>query len=681
MTPEASALYQEACSLEYQQDYTKAISKLQEAIKLSPEDSMLLTKLAGLYTDTNEYDKAVQIYSKAIELKPNDAFIYISLGSIYETQSKYKEALAAYEKALNIFPEYKYNYLNLANVQYQTKDYKSAIENYKIFLDTYSQHWEARKSLANSYLAADNPEKAVVEFENLYINNNEHFDDYANYGVALFKTGNYEKAVEMLEQAIAKDSNNLKAKTCLALTYQNLEKNDMALAQFESIFKNNDGDLTSVRFDYANLLADMGKNDEAIEQYKLYISAFPKDAKVYKNAALVYKRNNDLANAISYYQKSLTLNPSDIDSKKELAECYHLNKEYKNAIKYYDEILAANPDDLEVKTNKAIALHAQDDFEGAIALYNEILSKKDSEMIENNLTDAIISQADKDLQAKNYSRAIDGFIKAIARNSKDSYVYYGLAKAYQATGENAKATEYYEKAISMDPDRTEYSNDYAKFISEINAAKNKNTVTPETSELSNITLALPVETPQEKTDVKPVAAKTAETKPTETTPPAQDNSYIENIEKNKKLIAEGDKNYKKNYDEAIKLYKEALMLRPSDEETLLKIGNLYRNKKDNNSAIDFYKKAIFVKPEYDDGWFNLGLVYAEQKNTEQSKKCFEKVVEINPAYANAYYALGAANESEKNINAAILNYEKFLKYNKDTSYNSTIEAKLKNLKK
>ena len=163
-----------------------------------------------------------------------------------------------------LLPPYKI-VLNLANVQYQTKDYKKAIENYKIFLDTYSQHWEARKSLANSYLADNNPENAVKEFENLYTNNNEHFDDYSSYGIALYKTGQYEKAVEMLEKAIEKDSENITAKICLALTYQNLEKNDMALTQFESVLAENK-DLNSIRFDYANLLADMGKNEQAIEE-------------------------------------------------------------------------------------------------------------------------------------------------------------------------------------------------------------------------------------------------------------------------------------------------------------------------------------------------------------------------------------------------------------------------------
>ena len=348
---------------------------------------------------------------------------------------------------------------------------------------------------------------------------------------------------------------------------------------------------------------------------------------------------------------------SIIDIKKELAECYHLEKNYTSAIEYYNAVLAANPDDLDIKTNKAIALHAMNDFPEAIKLYNEILEKKDSEMIQENLTDAIISQASTDLNVKNYSSAIDGYIKAISRGTKNSEAYYGLAKAYRAIGSNDKATEYYEKAIKMNPENTDYSKEFATFISETNKPQE-------------------LEKPSDDGKINDVSISLPETKP------AEDNSYVENIEKNKELIKLGDASYKnKKYDDAIKNYREALSLKPSDEETLLKVGNVYKLKKDETNAIDFYKKAIFVKPEYADGWFNLGLVYADQKNVAQSKQCFEKTISINPKYAYAYYALAVANESEHNKEAAVQNYEKFLEYSTDESVKSSVQARIKSLKK
>ena len=162
MSPEASVLYQEACSAEHQQDLKTAISKLEKAIEVSGGDTMLYTKLAGIYSEIDEYDKALEIYKKVININPDDAFIYVSIGSIYENQNKYKDALEAYTKAADIYPEYKYNFFNIANVEYQLRDYKKAIENYNAFLETYPAHVDARENLAASYLAIKDYKNSVI---------------------------------------------------------------------------------------------------------------------------------------------------------------------------------------------------------------------------------------------------------------------------------------------------------------------------------------------------------------------------------------------------------------------------------------------------------------------------------------------------------------------------------------
>lgn len=70
MSSEANALYQQACTLEYQHNLPEAVNKLNQAIQLAGDEAMLYTKLAGIYTDMDEYDKAVEAYLKVIQLRP-----------------------------------------------------------------------------------------------------------------------------------------------------------------------------------------------------------------------------------------------------------------------------------------------------------------------------------------------------------------------------------------------------------------------------------------------------------------------------------------------------------------------------------------------------------------------------------------------------------------------------------
>ena len=64
MTKEAHQLYQEACQLEYRNNYDAAISKIREAIDMTGEDAILYTKLAGLYADIGDYDNALGTYNR-----------------------------------------------------------------------------------------------------------------------------------------------------------------------------------------------------------------------------------------------------------------------------------------------------------------------------------------------------------------------------------------------------------------------------------------------------------------------------------------------------------------------------------------------------------------------------------------------------------------------------------------
>lgn len=654
MSPQVNALYQQACSAEYQNNLPDAIEKLKKAIQLSGNDSLLYTKLAGIYSEIGEYDKALAAYSKASELKPDDAFIYISIGSIYETQGKYNQALAAYKKAMQIFPEYKYNYLNIANAQYQLKDYKAATATYEKFLEIYPQHREARENIAASYLILDKPEKAVAEYTTLYNRNSSTFKDYANYGIALVKTKDYTKGVEMLEKAIERDPDNTSAHISLALGYQELNRNEAALEQFEVVFKQMPN-LHSIRLDYANLLADMGRNQEAVEQFNIYIKNYPTDARAYKNLAIVSKRMNNVDAAIANYEKALSFKPDDIEIKKDLASCYHAKQKYELALKYYDEVLKVTPDDVDVKANKAIALHALKKYPEAIEIYESVLAAKDNDTIKSNLINAYISEGFSSLNKKDYSVAVQYFTKATVKNPSSDYAYYGLAKAYRGMDVNDKAGEMYEKAIALNPEKTLYSTEYGEFISDlyskqVNVSDNSN---------GNLTEIVIVDSSQQN-----------------------DNTPTYDVSRNQDLIAIGDENYKsKSYDAAIRNYQDALKINPNDEVTLLKLGNVYKIKNDNKNAADFYKKAIFVNPDYQDGWFNLGLIYANEQNLPEAKKSFNRVLQLNPKYAYAYYALAFAAEAESNKEEALKNYKEFLKYNNDASAVQQVQEKIKSLEK
>ena len=141
-------------------------------------------------------------------------------------------------------------------------------------------------------------------------------------------------------------------------------------------------------------------------------------------------------------------------------------------------------------------------------------------------------------------------IKTALKNGyADGYAYFGLAKIYRAQGNNTKASENYEKAISLEPDRTAYSAEYSDFISSLYSPKVVST-TVQPKEIKSVSV---VEEPsaQTETPVKTVEPKDND-KDKEAVVPVVKISEI-TMKQNEDLIEEGDKNFKNNnYEAAIK---------------------------------------------------------------------------------------------------------------------------------
>ena len=266
MSDDAYKLFQNANQLEKQNKYLEAVDQLKSALELSPDEAILYIKLGGMYSEIGDWNNALIAYKKAIKLKPNDAVVYIIIGNILQQQNDYDNAFLAYNQALTIFPEYKYNYLNLANVKALQGDNIEAVQYYKTFLGYYPDNTEARESLASIYMRLDKYQDAADEYAVLYTKNPSAFTEFSNYGLAMLKSGDYPNAAEMLKEAIKNDPSDYTAHGNLALAYVKLQKEELALIQFRKAFEIKP-DLHYLKFDYANLLADMGKTQDAIEKY------------------------------------------------------------------------------------------------------------------------------------------------------------------------------------------------------------------------------------------------------------------------------------------------------------------------------------------------------------------------------------------------------------------------------
>jgi tetratricopeptide (TPR) repeat protein len=79
--------------------YAAAIPLLEKALVLNPVNVETLHNLTNLYRDHGSVDKAIEGYVRLMQLKPDDLNVYIDLGDVYRGQGRLEEASRQYRLA------------------------------------------------------------------------------------------------------------------------------------------------------------------------------------------------------------------------------------------------------------------------------------------------------------------------------------------------------------------------------------------------------------------------------------------------------------------------------------------------------------------------------------------------------------------------------------------------------
>jgi len=116
--------------------------------------------------------------------------------------------------------------------------------------------------------------------------------------------------------------------------------------------------------------------------------------------------------------------------------------------------------------------------------------------------------------------------------------------------------------------------------------------------------------------------------------------------------------YKKQPEEAIKLYEAILVLKPEDVENMFWLGFIYEETGKRKQAITIWKKGLVINPQHDAILNSLGYIYAEEGvNLDEAEKMIKKALEKQPDSGAYMDSLGWVYFKKKDYKKA----EEFLK--------------------
>lgn len=291
-----------------------------------------------------DYATAAQKYQAYLAKKPDDALVHYDLGYAYTALQRPTDAKAEYEKAISLDPKMASAYQNLGLTLIPT-DPAAAVAPLQRAAELMPEDARTKWLLGVALEAAKKDEPAIEQYEAAAKLDSKSVDIRNSLGFALLRTGKAADAEAAFRKAIAlqptgEPANDAHKGLLQALLAQ--KKMKAAATELGAQLEVHPND-AQMRLEHASLLADAGKDDDALAELDRAAGAGPESLRALRLRALIYFRKKDYDHAVPVLIKAIALAPNDPDLPAQLGHVYLEKKDYPNAINELVIAIKMNP--------------------------------------------------------------------------------------------------------------------------------------------------------------------------------------------------------------------------------------------------------------------------------------------------------------------------------------------------
>jgi tetratricopeptide (TPR) repeat protein len=404
-------------------DYTNAIASLKKALLLEPQNATALLAIGDAYYGANNQNDAYKAYRDAFTADPTLLRAKMQLGVLLKGAKSYDEAIKSFNEVIAVDANYGPVYRELAETYYKwarnkpstrQTNYQKAIQNYEKYLSLtdYSMNSRMRHAdfliLVEDYKALEKEANKMIELDKV----NPRIYRYLGYSA--YENGNYDVAIKSLEDYMKVPSNKVIAKDNLYLGFAKIKKGTDAAGVVEPAAF--DAGLAEIKKAIAVeplAVEDLGDFGKELFTKKQYNQA----AAIYELSTTNTEKKNYL-NDNAYY--GISLYYANANKEKAARDTAGLTK----ADAAFDRVLVASPtyDEAYLYKGRINNLLENDDL--IIKNYEEYITKTTAKGAEELAKPATVKK----------------IVEA----------YNSIGASYANT-DKAKAVEYFNKSLVLDP--------------------------------------------------------------------------------------------------------------------------------------------------------------------------------------------------------------------------------------
>ena len=216
---------------------SEAIAFLRQALERDPSNSGLHHYLGVMLGSARESSRAEMSLLEAVRLNPADPEIRVSLGRIFLAQNKLAQSRDAYSQCLRISPNHPAALEGLGDVSLHENRKPAAEHFYRSAVRVHSGSSSLLNKLANLLAQRGLAHEAEEHYRRALALEPGFADAHFNLGSACGRAGRTREALHHLRQAVALQSNFKEAWETLAMTLE--EENDLqeAVACWERVLE------------------------------------------------------------------------------------------------------------------------------------------------------------------------------------------------------------------------------------------------------------------------------------------------------------------------------------------------------------------------------------------------------------------------------------------------------------
>ena len=372
--------YQRATVHHQRGELAEAAAHYQALLAKNPRHAGAIHGLGTIASHQQQHQRAIKLIGVAISIDPNNYTYHHNEGSAYQAVAQHKRAIESYTRALQLNP-------------------KSPLT------------WYNR---GVAYLESGAPVLATSDFNETIQLNPTHAQAFFNLGNCYRTLKDSERALEAFEQAIKLDPADLPARFNRAATLQDLRAFDQAVEEYGELVRLSPNAETF--FNRGACLQKIGRQIEAINDFKRAIAIDPNLAEAFCNLGLAHRTLGNLSAALSAYDRAIEIAPSMVEA--------HCNKGValkeagliEQSIRTLQQAALIAPNHPETHENLGVALQKSKQFGAAIASYTHAIELKP------NYTDAHYNLALLHQELNQLEPALQGFEKVLSLNPDYEYL-------------------------------------------------------------------------------------------------------------------------------------------------------------------------------------------------------------------------------------------------------------------